>query len=88
MLSKSALMSALLLTTSVMAAEPTMAGTSNKMAGPDGNMISVQVVQVSDLNATFRFNPEEVKAEPGSMVQFQFYPKVAQRIYICEDQTH
>lgn len=49
---------------------------SSSVAGPDGNLVSVQVVQVSDMNATLKFYPEEIQAEAGSMVQFQFYPKV------------
>lgn len=46
------------------------------MAGPDGKMVSVQVVRVSDMNSTLKYFPEEIEAQPGSMVQFQFYPKV------------
>ena len=51
--------------------------TSTNVAGPDGNLVSVQVVQVSDMNASLKYYPEEIKAEAGSMVQFQFYPKVS-----------
>lgn len=68
MYTKSILMSSLLLAAGAMAQDTT--------AGPDGNMVSVQVVQVSNMNASLKFYPEEIKAEPGSMVQFQFYPKV------------
>lgn len=50
---------------------------SGSGSGSDGNLVSVQVVQVSDQNATLRYYPEDIKAEPGSMVQFQFYPKVS-----------
>ena len=37
----------------------------------------VQIVQVSDTNGTLKFFPEEVRADVGSVVQFQFYPKVS-----------
>ncbi len=75
MYTKSILMSGLLLAAGAMAQE-TPTGTGSQMTGPDGNMVSVQVVQVSNMNATLKFYPEEIKAEPGSMVQFQFYPMV------------
>jgi plastocyanin len=76
MFSKSFIASSMLLAAGAMANTPSPpSGTS--MAGPDGNMVSVQVVRVSDMNATLKYYPEEIKAEPGSMVQFQFYPKVS-----------
>jgi plastocyanin len=52
------------------------AGTGSN-SGPDGNMVNVQVVQVGNMNGDLKFDPEEIKAEAGSMVQFQFYPKVS-----------
>lgn len=75
MYTKSIITSGLLLAAGAMA-QDTSAGMGSQMAGPNGNMVSVQVVQVSDMNSTLKFNPEEIRAEPGSMVQFQFYPKV------------
>lgn len=36
----------------------------------------VQIVQVGDNNGSLKFFPENIVAEPGSVVQFQFYPKV------------
>lgn len=77
MFAKSIVTSSLLLVAGAMANQATTAGTVNNLSGPDGNMVSVQVVKVSDMNATLKFVPEEIKAEPGSMVQFQFYPKVS-----------
>ncbi|KAF7513864.1 hypothetical protein GJ744_006478 [Endocarpon pusillum] len=74
MYTKSILMSSLLLAAGAMA-QDTTAGSSSQMTGPDGGLVSVQVVQVSNMNASLKFYPEEIKAEPGSMVQFQFYPK-------------
>lgn len=76
MYAQSLLVSSLLLVAGAMATQSSTASTPSSMSGPDGNMVSVQVVQVSDMNATLKFNPEEIKAEVGSMVQFQFYPKV------------
>ena len=37
-------------------------------------MVSVQVVKVSNMNKTLVFEPNNIQAAPGSMVQFQFYP--------------
>ena len=80
MFAKSILASSLLLVAGVIA-QSTTNGTSNQVEESDGNMVSVQVVQVSDRNATLKFYPEEIKAEPGSMVQFQFYPNVREKAY-------
>jgi plastocyanin len=80
MVAQSFFLSSLLLATGAMAQSNTQSGSSSSasgMAGPDGNLVSVQVVQVSDMNATLKYYPEDIKAEPGSMVQFQFYPKVS-----------
>ncbi|KAK5076394.1 hypothetical protein LTS08_007026 [Lithohypha guttulata] len=35
----------------------------------------VQIVQVGDANGTLKFFPEKIKADVGSVVQFQFYPR-------------
>ncbi|KAK2751069.1 hypothetical protein FQN57_000144 [Myotisia sp. PD_48] len=35
----------------------------------------VHVVQVSDENAVLKYFPDNVKAEPGSVVEFQFFPR-------------
>ena len=66
----------MLLAASAMASTTPSSSSATSMTGPDGNMVSVQVVKVSDMNATLKYYPEEIMAEPGSMVQFQFYPKV------------
>lgn len=42
---------------------------------PNGERV-VQIVTVSNANGTLKFFPENVKADVGSVVQFQFYPKV------------
>jgi plastocyanin len=76
MYSSTIIASSLLLVAGAMGQTPT-AGAGSNLSGPDGNLVNVQVVQVSDMNSTLKFNPEEIKAEPGSMVQFQFYPKVS-----------
>lgn len=69
MLAKSFLASSLLLAAGASAQ-------ATRLPGPDGNLVTVQVVRVSDMNATLKYYPEEIQAEPGSLVQFQFYPKV------------
>ena len=80
MFAKSFLASGLLLTAGATAITPSgtvpSSSQTTSMAGPDGNLVSVQVVKVSDMNATLKYYPEEIQAEPGSLVQFQFYPKV------------
>ncbi|MCJ1309134.1 hypothetical protein MMC25_002789 [Agyrium rufum] len=38
-------------------------------------MINVQVVKVSNKDGDLVFSPNNIMAPPGSMVQFQFYPK-------------
>jgi len=60
-------------TTTWAAATPTVALGSS---GPPPEVL-VQVVEVSDSNGTLRYNPEFVNAPPGSIVQFQFNPKVS-----------
>lgn len=89
MLAQSLLVSILLLTAGAIAqstsesaaATNTRSSTdlsAGRLASPVGTMISIQVVRVGDRNGTgLKFYPEEVKAEPGSAVQFQFYPKVS-----------
>jgi len=75
MYSTTIIASSLLLVAGALGQAPTPGSGSN--SGSNGNLVSVQVVQVSDMNSTLKFRPEEIKAEPGSMVQFQFYPKVS-----------
>jgi hypothetical protein len=41
------------------------------------NMNSVQAVKVSNMNGSLTYSPEEIVAAPGTLVQFQFYPKVS-----------
>src|SRR5579871_6737500 len=51
-------------------------GSSWPSATSPGTVL-VQVVQVSDPSgSTLRYYPEKVVAPPGSLVQFQFQPKV------------
>ena len=52
------------------------------MASPPPNTVSVQVVQVSNSNgSSLTYYPEQIQAAPGSMVQFQFYPKVRSKSF-------
>lgn len=60
--------------TSAVAAVATSSATSISPAPP--GMVHVQVVKVSNKNGSLKFEPNNIKAEAGSMVQFQFYPKV------------
>ncbi|KAJ9664702.1 hypothetical protein H2198_000048 [Neophaeococcomyces mojaviensis] len=46
---------------------------SERQAGPGQK--TVQIVTVGDNNGTLKFFPENIQAEVGSIVQFQFYPK-------------
>lgn len=39
-------------------------------------MVMMHVVQVGGPNGSLAFYPNNVQAEPGDMVQFQFHPKV------------
>ena len=41
----------------------------------------VQIVNVGDNNGSLRFFPEKIVAEVGSIVQFQFYPKVCLHVF-------
>lgn len=80
MVAKSLLASGLLFVAGAMAnnngaTTPTPAA-GTPATGADGKMVMVQVVKVSDMNSTLKFDPEEITAEAGSMVQFQFFPKV------------
>jgi hypothetical protein len=44
---------------------------------PNPGEVIVQVVSVSDANASLKFYPDNIVAAPGSIVQFQFHPKVS-----------
>ncbi|EDN05595.1 putative extracellular serine-rich protein [Histoplasma capsulatum] len=44
-----------------------------KRQSPEG-MVTVHAVQVGNAEGSKRFYPDSLKAEPGSMVQFQFHP--------------
>jgi hypothetical protein len=46
------------------------------MAGGNGELI-VQVVSVSDANGSLKYFPNNIEAPVGSIVQFQFHPKVS-----------
>lgn len=57
-----------------MAASATMAGA----AAPSGTggMVNMHVVKVSNKNGDLVFEPKDLQAKVGEMVQFHFYPKV------------
>jgi plastocyanin len=52
-----------------------MASATGAAAAPEG-MVATHVVQVGGPNGSLIFTPENVKANVGDLVQFQFYPKV------------
>lgn len=41
---------------------------------PEGQVLT-HVIQVGDREGSLKFYPEELKASPGDLVQFQFYPR-------------
>jgi len=45
------------------------------VASQAGELI-VQIVSVSDQNGSLKYFPDSVQAAPGSIVQFQYHPKV------------
>ena len=46
-------------------------------AGGNGNQLTVYLVSVGDNNGSLKYFPDTVHAAPGSVVQFQFHPKVS-----------
>lgn len=60
----------------VAATDPTTDPSQGLTQDANGNMVNVQVVKVSNKDADLVFDPEEITADAGSLVQFQFYPKV------------
>ena len=58
---------------SAVASSPASAGS----AAPSG-MVKMHVVKVSNKNGDLTFEPNNMQAAPGEMVQFHFYPKVRQ----------
>lgn len=63
---------ALMATTAPSTDSPTPAGT-----------INVHIVKVSNKKGELTFEPNDLKAAVGSMVQFHFYPKVCLHHHIC-----
>jgi plastocyanin len=62
-------------------ASSAMAGMASASAGAGGMMasggtVATHVVQVGGANGSLTFSPENVKANVGDLVQFQFHPKV------------
>jgi plastocyanin len=57
-----------------MASASASAGAGGMMAS--GGMVATHVVQVGGANGSLTFSPENVKANVGDLVQFQFHPKV------------
>lgn len=44
---------------------------------PGKGELIVQVVSVADANGSLKYFPDQIEAPVGSIVQFQFHPKVS-----------
>jgi hypothetical protein len=69
--------------TSAIAASETLASSSAGSAGSvassmpaSAGTLATHVIQVGGPNGSLTFSPENVKAAPGDLIQFQFHPKV------------
>ena len=49
---------------------------SSTTSSESGGSVKVHVVKVSNKKGELKLIPNDLKASPGDMVQFQFYPKV------------
>ena len=62
------------------AAPPAPAAAASEASSPASSapqsQVSVHVVRVSDANAKLAFEPADIKANVGDMIQYHFYPKV------------
>ena len=67
-----------------MMASSTMAGAAAPSTGMSG-MVKMHVVKASNKNGDLVFEPKDLQAKVGEMVQFQFYPKVYLTLYIKWD---
>ena len=64
-------------------ATPDVASASSPATSSDtpNGMVNMHVVKVSNKNGDLMFEPNNLQAEAGSMVQFQFWPKVHTYLY-------
>ena len=76
MLYKNLIVSAALFASGIHAMYENLPPTRGKRQAPEG-MVMVHTVKVSDKDGNLKFSPESLQADPGSMVQFQFWPKVS-----------
>ena len=60
-------------------ASATGSAAAGGLAAAEG-MVATHVVQVGGANGSIIFSPENVVANVGDLVQFQFYPKVGLRL--------
>ncbi|KAK7188405.1 extracellular serine-rich protein [Paraphaeosphaeria sporulosa] len=56
-------------------AAPNAAASAAATSGASAGNIATHVIQVGGPNGSITFSPENVKAAPGDLVQFQFHPK-------------
>jgi plastocyanin len=49
--------------------------------GAAEGMVNTHVIQVGGPNGTLVFSPENIAAQPGDLVQFQFNPKVSRSVF-------
>lgn len=76
MLFNSAIGMALLASGAVATMSETTSAMASTSTSTTSSQIQVQVVQVSNANGSLAYFPEEIVAAAGTMVQFQFHPKV------------
>src|SRR4051794_139719 len=56
--------------------------TGSRSSGSRGNgEVNVHVVRVGSMNGSFTFMPNDLQAQKGDMVQFQFMPMVSAACY-------
>ena len=58
------------------ASSPAAANSTSLPTGSSGAGVMTHTIQVGGPNGSLAFYPNNIKAAPGDMVQFQFHPKV------------
>ena len=65
----------------------TASGSTSAATGSTGSLVT-HTIQVGGPNGSIAFFPNNIKANAGDMVQFQFHPKVRLREKIHSPPTH
>lgn len=65
-------------TSAAVAASETLSGSAAAASstGVPAGMVATHVIQVGGPNGSLTFSPENIQANVGDLVQFQFHPKV------------